>query len=180
MGSIFIILYMKIATLYRKTLDQILLWTVQQETHLCWIVLSLQGEVEAAIKSLEKGNQLELTTYEWNWCRLGENLWSMPWQPSAIWYGRQENGQHHGLSPWLSHSLRKATCNDARTIEQAASSAVQAKLCWRYYSTDFSQGWKQSWTRNKHGSEREGAPLNKSLTCIRTMYRTNKTCTMSL
>ena len=115
------------------------------------------------------------TTYQWN-------LWSVPWQPSAIWYGRQENGQYHGLCPWSSNSSRMATCNYARIIEQSALLAIPAKLWWRYYATDLSHRWKRSLLGNKLGSEQEGAPLNKSSTfrsCVRNICTTNNTSTIS-
>ena len=47
-------------------------------------------------------------------------------QRSVTGSGEQENGLPHGLSRWLLHSLKRATCSSARTTELSASSVIRA------------------------------------------------------
>ena len=77
-----------------------------------------------------KGNHLELTTSLQNWSKQVEKQQSPLSRKSATRSGRLERGQPHGPSPRSSHFPMKATCSSARTTEQSASSAIQAKSWW--------------------------------------------------
>ena len=54
---------------------------------------------KASVQSLKKGKSAELTTSQQNWSKQVERMQSPLSQQSATRFGRQENGQPHGLSP---------------------------------------------------------------------------------
>ena len=59
------------------------------------------------------------TTFHRNWSRQEERPWQICYSSSAIRSGRQESGQHLGLSPWSSLSQKKSDlqlCQNYRTI----------------------------------------------------------------
>ena len=125
----------------------------------------LHEELEAAVKSLKKGGQLELTTYQRNWfIKQGEKPWSPPLQQSATRPGRQENSPRHGPSHLLSRFPRKVTYSCAKIIERSAN---WAKSCRRSYSTDSNPKWSWSLLNNSIVFKQDGAPLNRSSAFLR-------------
>ena len=91
----------------------------------------LREEVEIAVASLKKGKSVGVDNIPAELVQAGgETMIDVLTEIyNRIW--RQENGLPHGLSRWLLHSLKRATCSSARTSELSASSVIRAKPCWQ-------------------------------------------------
>ena len=59
----------------------------------------LKCHLHKEVQSLKKGKSAELTTSQQNWSKQVEKRQLLLSRHSATWFGRQENGQHRGLSP---------------------------------------------------------------------------------
>ena len=88
--------------------------------------LILQEEIEAAVKSPKKGKSVGVDNIPLELVQAGgDAIKDICYSLSAIRSGRQESGQHLGLSPWSSLSQRKATYNYAKTTIPSAWSVTQ-------------------------------------------------------
>ena len=91
----------------------------------------LREEVEIAVASLKRGKSAGVENIQAELVQAGGETMIDVLTDICKGSGEQENGLPHGLSRWLLHSLKRATCSSARTTELSASSVIRAKSCWK-------------------------------------------------
>ena len=89
----------------------------------------LREKVEIAVASLKKGKSAGVDNIPAELVQAGGETMIDVLTEILTGSGEQDNGLPHGLSRWLLHSLKRATCSSARTTELSASSVIRAKSC---------------------------------------------------